>query len=101
MGQYVVGGELSYDRASKNGLDLDLLRLKGRLDYDAGSWMPYDNDVSFDLGVDGLPDLRARRRDHPISLFELRWHWAGSGHRHRSAPRRLEVLSFRQSKTSP
>lgn len=70
MGQYVVGAELSYDRASKDGVDVDLARLKGRLGYDAGQWMPYatlgmahvkgdtgslsisDNGVSFGLGVD-------------------------------------------------
>lgn len=41
FGQYVVGGELSFDRASDQGVDVDLTRLKGRLGYDAGNWMPY------------------------------------------------------------
>lgn len=41
FGQYVVGGELSFDRASEGGVDVDLWRLKGRLGYDAGNWMPY------------------------------------------------------------
>lgn len=41
FGQYVVGGELSFDRASEEGTDIDLWRLKGRLGYDAGNWMPY------------------------------------------------------------
>lgn len=41
FGQYVVGGELSFDRASDSGVDLDLTRLKGRIGYDAGQWMPY------------------------------------------------------------
>lgn len=41
FGQYVVGGELSFDRASEEGVDVDLWRLKGRVGYDAGNWMPY------------------------------------------------------------
>lgn len=41
FGQYVAGGELSFDRASDQGVDVDLTRLKGRLGYDAGNWMPY------------------------------------------------------------
>lgn len=41
MGDYVVGGELSYDTADFDGTDGDLIRLRGRLGYDAGNWMPY------------------------------------------------------------
>lgn len=37
MGQYVVGGELTYDRPG----DIDLLRLRGKLGYDAGRVLPY------------------------------------------------------------
>lgn len=70
MGQYVVGAELSYDRGSASGIDVDLIRLKGRLGYDADRWMPYatlglahakadlgpisvsDNGFSFGIGAD-------------------------------------------------
>lgn len=41
FGKYVAGGELSFDRASDQGVDINLTRLKGRLGYDAGNWMPY------------------------------------------------------------
>lgn len=41
FGQYVLGGELSFDRAKEEGVKVDLTRLKGRLGYDAGQWMPY------------------------------------------------------------
>lgn len=41
FGQYVLGGELSFDRAKEEGVKVDLTRLKGRFGYDAGQWMPY------------------------------------------------------------
>ena len=43
LGQYVVGGELSFDRLSADGSngDADLLRLRGRAGVDLGTFMPY------------------------------------------------------------
>ena len=43
MGQFVLGGELSYDRISADDIDgdSDLLRLRGRAGYDLGRFMPY------------------------------------------------------------
>lgn len=43
MGQFVLGGELSYDRVSLDDVngDGDLIRLRGRAGYDLGKFMPY------------------------------------------------------------
>jgi opacity protein-like surface antigen len=48
VGQFVVGGELSYDNVSLDddnaeldGGDADLLRLRGRAGYDLGKFMPF------------------------------------------------------------
>eukprot|EP01013_Petalomonas_cantuscygni_P031018 TRINITY_DN57138_c0_g1_i1.p2 TRINITY_DN57138_c0_g1~~TRINITY_DN57138_c0_g1_i1.p2 ORF type:complete len:189 (-),score=50.79 TRINITY_DN57138_c0_g1_i1:31-597(-) len=43
IGTVVLGGELDYGQATLDASDgeLDVLRLKGRVGYDAGSFMPY------------------------------------------------------------
>ena len=43
FGQFVLGGELSFDRLKSDGVDggADLLRLRGRAGYDLGKFMPY------------------------------------------------------------
>ncbi|MEH6737823.1 MAG: outer membrane beta-barrel protein [Sulfitobacter sp.] len=58
LGTFVVGGELSFDRVSSDEADdddTDMIRLRGRVGYDLGKFMPYvtlgaahvsDDDVS-------------------------------------------------------
>jgi len=41
MGTVVVGGELEYSALDFDDFDASVLRLKGRVGYDAGAFMPY------------------------------------------------------------
>jgi len=41
LGQYVVGGEISYDTAKKHGVKINALKINARVGYDAGQFLPY------------------------------------------------------------
>ncbi|KIN71711.1 outer membrane protein [Sulfitobacter guttiformis] len=58
LGQYVVGGELSYDRLSADGSDedVDLTRLRGRVGYDFGKFMPYATLGIANISADDLSE---------------------------------------------
>ena len=58
MGSYVLGGEVEYSMIDIDGVgdddDGSVLRLKGRVGYDAGSFLPYFTAGAANLTIDDL-----------------------------------------------
>jgi len=58
LGQWVLGGELSYDRVSPDGIpdSADLIRLRARAGFDLGRFQPYATVGGARLSYNGLSE---------------------------------------------
>lgn len=58
LGAVVLGGEIDYDKLDVDGLgDASVLRLKGKVGYDAGAFMPYVTAGGAQLTLKDLGDI--------------------------------------------